>query len=125
MIEPSPLLVRADAAHGLFTLVDEIDAENLRAFLTEDEFEFSFNPPGAEHLSQPGKMLFVFGQQHPRVVADALELSGMDVVIDPDVVITEDLYHSPVRQLLSLGEFNGKPNGITSRWACRGTTRRT
>ena len=109
IIEPSPLILRASGAHGLFTLVDEIDAENLRAFLTEDDMEFSFNPPGSEHLAQPGKALFVFGRQHPRVVADALELSGMDVVIDPDVVITEDLYHPPVRQLLSLGEFNGRP----------------
>lgn len=33
-----------------------------------------------------------------------LELSGEEVVIDPDVVMTEDLCHPPVKPLLSLGE---------------------
>ena len=37
-------------------------------------------------------------------MAGWLELCGEEVLIDPDVVITEDLYHPPVKQLLSLGE---------------------
>ncbi len=105
MINPPPVILRASGAHGLFAHVDEVDAENLCDFLAEDRVEFLFNPPEAEPLAQPGKALFVFGRRHPRVIAEALELSGMDVVIDPDVVITEDLYHQPVKGLLSLGEL--------------------
>ena len=105
MTNPPPIILKASGALGLFAHVDEIDADNLRDWLTEDKVAFSINPPEAAHLAQPGKVVFVFGRRHPRVVADALELCGLEVEIDPDVVITEDLYHPPVRQLLSLGEL--------------------
>ena len=72
--------------------------------LTEDRVPFSFNPPEAANLAQLGKAVFVFGRRHPRVVTEWLKLCGEEVVIDPDVVIAEDLYHPPVKQLLSLGE---------------------
>jgi hypothetical protein len=105
MTNRPPVILKANGALGLFVHVDETDAEELRDCLTADEVVFSFNPPEAEHLAQPGKATFVFGRRHPRVVAEALELCGEEVVIDPDVVITEDLYHPPVRQLFSLGEL--------------------
>ena len=71
MTNPPPIILRASGALGLFAQVDEVDAENLREWLTEDEVVFSFNPPEAARLVQPGKVVFVFGRRHPRVVADA------------------------------------------------------
>jgi hypothetical protein len=103
--DPPPVILKANGRVGLFVHVDEAETEELRDCLTEDNIVFSFNPPEAEHLAQPGKAIFVFGRRHPRVVAEWLELCGEEVVIDPDVVITEDLYHPPVKQLLSLGEL--------------------
>lgn len=106
-IEVLPRVVlRANGRVGLYLHYDETRAEELRECLEADEVEFSFNPPEAAHLTQPGKAVFVFGREHPRVVADWLQQVGEEVVIDPDVVITEDLYHPPVRQLLSLGEVH-------------------
>jgi hypothetical protein len=99
-----PVVLRANGQAGLYIHYDESGAEELRECLEADEVEFSFNPPVAAHLAQPGKAIFVFGRRHPRVVADLLKLVGEEVIIYPDVVITEDLYHPPVRQLLSLGE---------------------
>lgn len=96
--------LKADGAVGLYFHCDEAKAEELRDCLTEAKVKFSFNPPEAAHLAQPGKAILVFGRRHPRVVAECLERGGTKVVIDPDVVITEDLYHPPVKQLLSLGE---------------------
>ena len=105
MTNPPPIILRANGALGLYIHVGETEAEELRDCLEADEVEFSFNPPEAEHLAQPGRAIIVFGRHHPRVVAEWLELCGEEVAIDPDVVITEDLYHPPVRQLLSLGEL--------------------
>lgn len=99
-----PVVLRANGRVGLYIYYDDDKAEELRECLEEDEVEFSLNPPEAAHLAQPGKAVFVFGRQHPRVVAGWLELVGEEVVIDTDVVITEDLYRPPVSQLLSLGE---------------------
>jgi hypothetical protein len=98
------VILKADGAVGLFIHYDEAEAVELRDCLTEDKVPFSFNPPEAVPLAQPAKAVFVFGRQNPRVVAGWLELCGEEVVIDPDVVITEDHYHPPVKQLLSLGE---------------------
>ncbi len=98
------MTLKASDPLGLFIHYDEAGAGELRDCLTADEILFSFNPPEAATLAQPGKAVFVFGRRHPRVVAKWLELCGEEVVIDPDVVITEDLYHPPVKQLLSLGE---------------------
>lgn len=107
MTNPLPIILNACGALGLFAHVDEVDAGNLRDWLTEDGIVFSIDPSEAERLAQPGKVIFVFGRRHPRVVADALELCGLEVEIDPDVVLTEDLYHPPVSQLLSLGQIRG------------------
>src|SRR6185295_16087849 len=98
-----PITLKAGGAVGLFTYYDEDRAGELRECLEADNVEFSFNPPEAAHLAVPGKAIFVFGRRHPRIVVEWLELVGEEVVIDPDVVITEDLYDPPVRQLLSLG----------------------
>jgi hypothetical protein len=99
-----PVVLRANGRVGLYIHYDETRAAELRECLEADEVEFSFNSPESAHLAQPGKAVFVFGRHHPRVVAEWLGQVGEEVVIDPDVVITEDLYHPPVRQLLSLGE---------------------
>ena len=99
-----PVVLRANGAVGLYIHYDEAEAGELRDCLTEDKVPFSFNPSEAANLARPGKAVFVFGRRHPRVVAKWLELCGEKVLIDPDVVITEDLYHPPVKQLLSLGE---------------------
>lgn len=108
MTEPEefpPLTLKTDDKVGVYFLCDDAGADDLRACLKADEVKFSFNPPEAAHLTQPGKAIFVFGRRHPRVVAECLELAGAEVVIDPDTVITEDLYHPPVKQLLPLGEL--------------------
>ena len=102
--DPPPVILKADGPLGLFIHYDEAGAGEFRDCLTADEIPFSFNPPEAANLAQPGKAVFVFGRRHPRVVAGWLKLCGEEVVIDPDVVITEDLYLPPVKQLLSLGE---------------------
>ena len=102
--------LRASGAVGLYFHCDEAKAGELRDRLTEDKVQFSFNPPEATHLAQPGKAIFVFGRRHPRVVAKCLERVGTKVVIDPDVVITEDLYHPPVKQLLTLGKLRRDDN---------------
>lgn len=99
-----PVVLRANGRVGLYLHYDEAGAQELHDCLVADEVEFAMNPSEATHLAQPGKAVFVFGQRHPRVVAGWLEQVGEQVVIDPDVVITEDLYHPPVRQLLTLGE---------------------
>ena len=104
LANPAPVILKASSSLGLFIHYDEAEAGELRDCLTEDKVPFSFNPPEAANLAQPGKAVFVFGRRHPRVVAEWLELCGEEVLIDPDVVITEDLYHPPVKQLLSLGE---------------------
>lgn len=103
--DPPPVILKANGNVGLYAHYDEAEAEELRDCLEADKVEFSFNPPEAAHLAQPGKAVFVFGRRRPRVVAEWLEMVGEEVVIDPDVVITEDLYHPPVMQLLSLGEL--------------------
>ena len=103
-----PVVLRANGRVGLYLHYDEAGAQELHDCLEADEVEFAMNPPEATHLAQPGKAVFVFGRRHPRVVAGWLELVGEEVIIDPDVVITEDLYHPPVRQLLSLGEVSSE-----------------
>jgi hypothetical protein len=105
MSEFPPITLKADGIVGLFTYCDEDRAEEFRECLESDDVEFSFNSPEATHLAVPGKAVLVFGRKHPRVVARLLERIGEVVMIDPDVVITEDLYHPPVKQLLSLGEL--------------------
>jgi hypothetical protein len=102
---PPPVTLRFNDAVGLFIHYDEAEAGELRDCLLDDKVECAFNPPEAAHLVQPGKAVLVFGRRHPRVVAEALELCGEEVVIDPDVVFTEDLYQPPVKQLLALGEL--------------------
>jgi hypothetical protein len=102
--DPLPVALRFNDAVGLFIHYDEAEAEELRDCLLEDKVEFSFDPPEAAHLVRPGKAVFVFGKAHPRVVAEWLEGCGEEVVIDPAVLMPEDLYHAPVKQLLSLGE---------------------
>jgi hypothetical protein len=104
MTDLPPVVLKANGAVGLFIHYAEAEAGELRDCLTEDRVAFSINPPEAATLAQPGKAVFVFGRRHPRVVAEWLQGVGEEVVIDPDVVITEDLYHPPVKQLLSLGE---------------------
>jgi hypothetical protein len=100
------IILKADPVLGLFAHIPEADftAEEVRDGLAEDQVSFSFNPPEAAHLAQPGMATFVFGRGHPRFFAGELELCDLNVVIDSDVVITEDLYQPPVKQLLSLGE---------------------
>jgi len=110
MNNPPPVILKANGRVGLFIHYDEAEAVELRDCLTADEVEFSFNPPEAARLVQPGKAVFVFGRRHPRVVARWLEMVGEEVVIDPDVVVTEDLYHPPVKQLLTLGELRRDDN---------------
>jgi len=109
MTEPreySPLTLKTDDQIGLFALVTEADfaAEDLRGCLVEDRVEFSFNPPEAAHLAQAGLAVFAFGRQHPRVVVEALELCAEEVLVDPAVVMPEDAYGPPVKQLLALSE---------------------
>lgn len=99
-----PVALRADGLVGLYLHYDEARADELDACLTADKVRSSRNPPEAAHLARPGNAVFVFGKLHPRTAAKWIEEVGEEVVIDPDVVITEDLYHPPVRQLLSLGE---------------------
>lgn len=99
-----PVVLHADEQAGLYLHYDDARAEELRECLEADEVEISFNPPEAAHLAQPGKAVFVFGRHHPQVVARWLEDVGEEVVLDPEVVLPEDLYHPPVKQLLSLGE---------------------
>src|SRR5437879_1474164 len=99
-----PVVLRADGAVGLYFRYDEAGAEELDECLRADKVCFSRNPPEAAHLAQSGKAIFVFGKLHPRTVVKWIEMVGEEVVIDPDVAITEDFYHPPVRQLLSLGE---------------------
>ena len=102
--DPPPITLKADDQAGLYVLYDADRAEDFCDCLAADKVEFWFNPPNAEHLAQPGKAIFVFGKEHPRVVAQELEMVAEQVVIDPDVVFPEDLYHPPVKQLLALGE---------------------
>jgi hypothetical protein len=104
--DPPPVTLRFNDAVGLFIHYAEADfaAEDLRGCLLEDKVEFSLNPPEAAHLVQAGQAVFVFGRKHPRVVAEALELVGEEVLIAPEVVMPEDLYQPPVNQLLALGE---------------------
>ena len=102
--DPPPITLKADDQAGLYVLYDADRAEDFCECLAADKVEFWFNPPNAEHLAQPGKAIFVFGKEHPRAVANELEMVGAQVVIDPDVVFPEDLYHPPVKQLLALGE---------------------
>src|SRR6185369_15009156 len=53
------------------------------------------------HVSRP---LLCFVTTMSKETVKWLELSGEEVVIHPDVVMTEDLCHPPVKPLLSLGE---------------------
>ncbi len=99
-----PIVLQHDGKAGLYFHYDELAAGRLGKCLKADKVPFSRNPPEAAHLAQPGKASFVFGRLHPRTVAEWVEMVGEEVVIDPAVVITEDLYHPPVRQLLSLGK---------------------
>jgi hypothetical protein len=96
MSEFPPILLRTDSAVGLFIYYDEADALELCDCLSESEREFSLNPPEAAHLALPGRAVFVFGNGHPRAVAEELEQCVKEVIIDPDVVITEDLSCSRV-----------------------------
>lgn len=103
MNEFLPVTLKADNEVGLFIYSDNALSLELGDSLTDDLIEFSFNPPEAAHLALPGYDVFVFGHFHPRVLIGQLEDCGEEVVIDPSVVITEDLYEPPVKQLLSLG----------------------
>jgi hypothetical protein len=67
--------------------------------------KFSFNPSAGAHLAEAGKVLFAFGKEHPRFVAELLEAIGEEVLIDPAVAMPEDAYAPPVKQLLWLGEL--------------------
>ncbi len=100
-----PLTLKIDDQVGLYCLCDEAGADDLRDGLKSDEVQFSFNPSEGEHLAEVGKVLFSFGRVHPRVIAEALESIGEEVLIDPAVAMPEDAYQPPVKQLLSLGEI--------------------
>lgn len=107
MTEPEelpPVTLKTDDKVGVYFLCDEAGADDLRDCLKADEVTFSFNPAEGAHLTAAGKVLFAFGQAHPRVVAEALELVGEEVLIDPTVVMPEDAYLPPVKPLLELGE---------------------
>jgi SEC-C motif/Protein of unknown function (DUF1186) len=106
MTEPEfPLLtLKTDDKVGVYFLCDEAGADDLRDFLTGDEVPFSFNPSEGANLAEAGKVLFAFGKAHPGFVATALEFISEEVLIDPAVVMPEDAYQPPVKQLLWLGE---------------------
>lgn len=107
MTEPEkfpPLTLKTDDQVGVYFLCDETGADDLRDCLKADEVKFSFNPTEGAHLVESGKMLFAFGKAHPRCVAEALEFVGQEVLMDPAVVMPEDAYLPPVKQLLELGE---------------------
>lgn len=107
MTEPDefpPIMLKADDKVGVYFLCDEAGADDLRDFLKADEVKFSFNPAEGAHLVEAGKVLFAFGKAHPRFVAEALELVGEEMLIDPAVVMPEDAYLPPVKQLLDLDE---------------------
>jgi len=97
--------LKADKDIGLFTYYDIVLSEGLCDCLSDDDVDYFFNPTTAAHLALPGYDVFVFGHIHPRVVIERLEECGEEVVMDPSVVITEDLYGPPVKQLLSLGNL--------------------
>lgn len=107
MTEPGefpPLTLKTDNQIGLYFLCDEASADDLRDCLKTDEVKLSFNPAEGAHLAEAGKVLFAFGKAHPRFVAEALEFVGEEVLVDPAVVMPEDAYLPPVKQLLELGE---------------------
>lgn len=107
MTEPEkfpPLTLKADDQVGVYFLCDDKGADDLRDCLKADEVTFSFNPSEGAHLLEAGKVLFAFGRAHPRSVVETLESMGEEVLIDPAVVMPEDAYAPPVKQLLSLGE---------------------
>ncbi len=99
-----PVILKSHDSLGLFVHYDEADAVVIHDSMKSDELQFSMNPAEAACLAQPGKAVFVFGRQHPRYVADCLEVRSKDVVMDSSVIMPEDLYHPPVKQLLSLDE---------------------
>ncbi len=99
-----PVILKSHDSLGLFVHYDVAKAEDFQGCMEADEIKFSMNPAEAACLAQPGKAVFVFGRQHPRYMADCLELCGEDVVMDSSVILPEDLYHPPVKQLLSLDE---------------------
>lgn len=105
MSEFLPVTLKADKEVGLFIYSENALSLELGDSMADDLIEFSFNPPEAAHLALPGYDVFVFGHFHPRVLIGQLEDCGEEVVIDPSVVITEDLYEPPVKQLLSLGKL--------------------
>lgn len=107
MTEPAEfpsITLKADDKVGVYFLCDEAGADDLRDCLKADEVRFSFNPAAGAHLLEEGKVLFAFGRAHPRFVAEALESIGEEVLLGPAVVIPEDTYLPPVKQLLELGE---------------------
>jgi hypothetical protein len=107
MTEPDefpPITLKTDDQVGVYFLCDEAGADDLRDCLKADEVKFSFNPAEGAHLLVDGKVLFAFGETHPRVVAEVLELIGEEVLLDPAVAMPEDAYLPPVKQLLELGE---------------------
>ncbi len=107
MTEPDefpPITLKADDKIGVYFLCDENGADDLRDCLKGDEVKFLINPSEGAHLAEAGKVLFALGRVHPRFVAEVLEGMGEEVLMDPAVVIPEDLYQPPVKQLLSLSE---------------------
>lgn len=99
-----PFVLRSDDLVGLYVYADDSNSEELRECLEDDEVDFTLNPHNAGHLARPGKVVFMFGKEHPRVVVELLELVGAKVAVDPGVVFNEEVYYPPVKQLLSLGE---------------------
>jgi hypothetical protein len=99
-----PLTLKTDDRVGVYFLCAEADADELRDCLKADEVKFSFNPAEGAHLLKDGKVLFAFGKAHPRIVVEALEFMGEEVLLDPAVVMPEDAYLPPVKQLLELGK---------------------
>jgi len=104
MSEPPSIILRAADSVGLFIHYDQNRADEFSECLEADDVPFTLNPPEAAHLAQPGHAVFVFGDRHPRVVAERLKLCGEEVLIDPEMVPPEGQYRPPVDQLLGLGE---------------------
>lgn len=101
-----PITLKTDGKLGLYFLCDETGADDLRDCLKGDKVAFSYNPNEGAHLLTAGKVLFVFAKSHPRYIADTLEEIGEEVILDSTVVMPEDTYLPPVRQLVDLGELD-------------------